>query len=248
MDTDKTLFIDLETTGINFAKDRIVQIGAVYPGGEQVDILVNPGMPIPKESTEIHGITDEMVKDAPRLEELADALIDVLNRSDYFVAYNFLFDFQMLQAELYRTKKHILSEHDFIFLDPYKIHRKMYPSTLSNVFEFYTGEKMQGAHNALADVLATKIVLEEQSKKYPELFSRSFEEVAEHTIGEIGVLGKWFSSKNGNIIFRQGKHKTELVGPEHENYMRWILGLDDTTISEKRYINDFFGSSRAALA
>lgn len=241
MDPQQTLFIDLETTGVKFSNDRICQIGAVLPGGKEMNQLVNPEMPIPAEASEIHGITNDMVKDSPRFAELANQIIETLEATKYFVAYNFLFDFQMLQAELFRTCDYVLNENDFIFVDPYKIHRTMYPSTLANVYKFYTKEEFTGAHDAMADILATKRILEEQHKAYPDLFAQSYEEVSEHTIGKVGILGKWFDSTEDNVItFRQGKHKGQIVNlEEHESYLMWIYGLDDTTISEKRFINDF---------
>ncbi len=243
MDKDKTLFIDLETTGINFGKDRIIQIGAILPGGKEYKTFVNPGMPIPKDSIEIHHITDDMVADAPSFKDVAEDMIDILNKTKYFVAYNFLFDFQMLQAELNRHIDYVLDESEFTFIDPYKIHRKMYPSTLSNVYKFYTNEEFTGAHDAMEDVIATKRILEEQEKAYSELFEKGPEEVAEHTIGKMGVLGKWFvPDSEGRIIFKQGKFKGEIVDRDHEGYLKWINGLDDTTISEARYISKKLGA------
>ena len=231
------LYIDLETTGLDFTNDRVCQIGAFLPNGKEMDVLVNPQMPIPKFSTEIHGITDEMVKNAPCFQEISDEIIEALETAKYFVAYNFLFDFQMLQAELARLN-YDLDENKYTFVDPYKIFRKQFPHTLSNAYKHYTGKTFENAHNALADVTATKEVLEAQKEHYPDLFSKSLEEIQIETIGETGILGKWFESKNGEILFRQGKHRKEAVNSEHESYLKWILGLEDTTISEKRFIKD----------
>lgn len=243
MDNSKIIYVDLETTGLDVNNDRICQIGAVLPGGEQMDLLVNPEMNIPAESTKIHHITNEMVIDAPILSDVADQVIASLEKAEVFVAYNFMFDFQVLQNELFRTVQYSLNESDFTFIDPFKIFNKMFPRTLANAYQFYTGEKMENAHNALADILATKRVLEEQEKAYPDLFDKGIEEVSRQTIGSSVILGKWFTVNDENVIFTRGKHKGEVVGFEHESYLKWIYNLDDSTNSERRYISDMLGKT-----
>lgn len=236
----KQIFIDLETTGLNPANDRICQIGAILPNGEEIDTLINPQVPIPQATTEIHGITNDMVKTAPLLKDVAPQLISALQEAEIFVAYNFVFDFQVLQYELLRAAQYSLDESDFTFIDPYKIFRKMFPHNLSNAYHFYTGKIMEGAHSAILDVRATREVLAKQAEIYQELFAKSPKEIETYTIGDTSMIGKWFEKIADNKFkFKQGKFRGAVVGPEHKDYLKWIYGLEDTSFSEKRYISSF---------
>lgn len=232
------LFVDLETTGLNPNKDRICQIGAILDSGSEINTLINPHRPIPREVTEVTGITNDDVKDAPNFEDYADRLIVALEESEIFVAYNYAFDFQFLQNELFRTVHYMLKEEDFVFLDPYKIFRKMFPHNLSNAYYFYTGKKMEGAHTAIDDIRATKEVFEKQKELYTGLFSKSLKEIEKETIGDTSITGKWFERVNGHYIFKQGKFRGETIDSTHHgSYLKWIYSLEDVTMSEKRFIS-----------
>lgn len=233
---DPYIYVDLETTGLNVISDRICQIGAVLPDGQEMNYLINPGIPIAASATEIHGITNEMLVSAPKFEDIAAELITALENSKIFVAYNFVFDFQVLQSELLRTVKYELKEEKFCFIDPYKIFRKMFPHNLSNAYLFYTGHEMTNAHNAIDDIRATKEILDKQKEMYPELFSQGLNEVQKQTVGDPIIFGKWFEAKDDKVFFRQGKFKGEEVDKVHKTYLDWIMGLDDTTNSERRFI------------
>jgi len=235
------IFIDLETTGLNTNQDRVCQIGAIFSDGSELDTLINPHKNIPQEVIDITGITNESVKDAANFEDYADQLIKGLEEAESFVAYNFTFDFQVLQNELFRTVQYDLKEEDFTFVDPYKIFRKMFPHTLSNAYLFYTGKKMENAHNALADIRATKTVLEKQQEQYTDLFAKGLKEIQQETIGDTSILGKWFEKKDDSFSFKQGKHRGERVEVNHSNYLKWIYSLEDITRSEKRYIGGIIG-------
>lgn len=238
------IFIDLETTGLCPNNDRICQIGMVLPDGSEFEALINPEIPIPQSVTAVHGITDEQVKDAPLFSDVADIVIDALKNANIFVAYNFLFDFQVLQNELFRARHYVLDEADFIFIDPYRIFRKMHPHTLSNAYKFYVGQELEGAHSAIHDIRAAKAVLEKQKEIYPELFSKSEKEVADFTVGDTSIIGKWFEkSTDGKIIYKQGKYKNATVIPEHKEYLKWIYGLSDNTFSERRFISSVIKKS-----
>lgn len=234
---DKYIFVDLETTGLNPNQDRICQLGVILPNGEEINRIVNPGVPIPAAVTAIHGIDDQIVKLAPSFEDFAADLIKGLEEASIFVAYNFVFDFQFLQNELFRTVHYELKEEDFTFLDPYKIFRKMFPHSLANAYSFYTGKEIVGAHSAIHDIRATKEVLDKQRELYTELFSKDAKYVEEFTIGDTSIIGKWFAKADDGIRYKQGKYRGELVTPGQETYLKWIYGLEDVTMSEKRYIS-----------
>jgi DNA polymerase-3 subunit epsilon len=233
------LFIDLETTGLDPRKDRICQIAMILPDGTEFESLVNPLLPIPSSATALHGVTDEMVAEAPSFKDLAPALIHALEAADCFVAYNFSFDFQFLQYELKRSVEYELDESTFSFIDPYRIFKKMFPHKLSNAYLFYTGKEMEVVHSAIIDIRCTKEVLEQQEQRYQDLFAKDVKVIESETIGDITILGKWFISSNNKICFRQGKYKDQIVDSRlHSDYLQWIASLDDTTLSERRYIKN----------
>jgi DNA polymerase III epsilon subunit family exonuclease len=236
------IFIDLETTGLNPNQERICQIGAILPNGEEINTFINPHKKIPSKITKLTGIRDEDVVNAPDFEEVADTLIKALEEAEIFIAYNFAFDFQFLQNELFKTAHYELKEEDFIFIDPYKIFRKMFPHNLSNAYYFYTGKQIQGAHNAIDDIRATKEILDKQKELYTDLFAKDPKTIEEETIGDTSILGKWFEKDINGYRYKQGKFRGELVEGSQEQYLRWIYSLEDVTLSEKRYISGIIGS------
>lgn len=235
----KKIYVDLETTGVNAAKDRVIQIAIINDDGEEWTALLNPEMPIPAESTAIHGITDEMVKDAPVFSENADEIIALLEDADHFVAYNSLFDFQFLQAELFRANQYHLDEKNYTFIDPFKIFQKNYPHNLANAYKHYTGEILHDAHDALIDIRATQVILEKQEKAHPDFFAGGYAEVEQNTLGDTSLLGRWFETKPGGIYFRQGKYKGKKLSMEYQDYLQWISKLPDITISERRFLDEY---------
>ncbi len=235
----KKIFVDLETTGISPVKDRVVQVAVINIDGSEFSSLINPERVIPDEAAAIHGISNAMVKDAPKFGEVAERLRDMLIAADHFVAYNGVFDFQFLQAELHKTIGFDLDERKYTFVDPYRIFKTMFPQNLANAYRFYTGNELVNAHNAIVDIRATREILERQEQMYPEFFSHGYAHVARETIGNTTLLGKWFEIKDEQgVYFKQGKHKGEKVSLAHDGYLKWINNLDDITISEKRFVNE----------
>ncbi|MGB2702284.1 MAG: 3'-5' exonuclease, partial [Chitinophagaceae bacterium] len=139
-------FIDLETTGINPGTDRIVEIAIVKiltDGTRSIKRkLVNPGMPIPKGSSDIHGITDEMVKDAPTFKQVAQELKQMLDGCD-FAGYNSnRFDIPLLMEEFLRADVDFDMKNRKL-LDVQNIFHKMEPRTLSAAYKFYCGKTLE---------------------------------------------------------------------------------------------------------
>ena len=165
-------FFDLETTGINVAKDRIVEIAIlkVFPNGnkESHTWRVNPEMPIPEESSAIHGITDEMVANEPTFKELAQKVYALIKDSDLGGFNSNRFDIPLLAEELLRA------EIDFdmkkaLSVDVQTIFHKMEKRTLEAAYKFYCDKDLKDAHSAAADTNATYEVLKAQLDKYGEL-------------------------------------------------------------------------------
>lgn len=165
------VFFDLETTGVNFQNDRIVEIGMIklMPDGERIvrTKRFNPGIPIPPESTAIHGISDADVANEPPFETFADNLAAWLDGCD-LGGYNLIgFDIPMLQQEMKRCGVSFSTEGRRI-VDAFVIYRRMCPRDLSEAVRFYCGREMENAHSAEADILATVDVFAGQMKMYAD--------------------------------------------------------------------------------
>ena len=166
------VFFDLETTGIDIAKDRIVEISMVkvMPNGEEIvkTRRINPGMPIPPESTAIHGITDEDVKDCPKFKEIAKSLAAQIEGCDLAGFNSNRFDIPMLAEEFLRAGVDVdLNRRKFI--DVQTIFHKMEQRNLTAAYKFYCNKDLTNAHSAEADTMATYEVLKAQLDRYPEL-------------------------------------------------------------------------------
>lgn len=230
--TKPLAFIDLETTGTNLGTDRIVEIAIVklLPDGNRSNKrrLVNPEMPIPPQVSEIHGITDEMVKDAPTFKQVAQELKQMLDGCDIAGYNSNRFDIPLLMEEFLRV------EVDFDMkgrrlLDVQKIFHMMEPRTLSAAYKFYCEKNLENAHSAEADAQATAEILEAQLKRYPAL-GDSVDSVLK-AIGEEVIVdfARRFGIENGVEVFNFGKHKgrpvSEVLRAEPQ-YYDWMMRGD----------------------
>lgn len=228
------VFFDLETTGINITKDRIVEISLlkVYPNGKEEirSYRINPEMHIPEESTAIHGITDEDVKDCPTFKQLAKTLAEQLEGCDMAGFNSSRFDVPMLAEEFLRAGVDFdMSKRKFV--DVQIIFHKKEQRTLEAAYRFYCDKELKNAHSAEADAVATYEVLKSQLEKYPDLEN------------DINVLSKEFSSFNNNVdfagrivlnekgveVFNFGKHRGKSVAEVFKNepsYYAWMMEGD----------------------
>ena len=166
------VFFDLETTGIDIVKDRIIEISyvKVFPNGkeESKTMRINPGMPIPPASTAIHGITDDDVKDCPLFKNVAKQLAAQIEGCDLAGYNSNRFDIPLLAEEFLRAGVDIdLTRRKFI--DVQTIFYKMEQRTLAAAYKFYCQKSLENAHTAAADTMATYEVLKAQLDRYPEL-------------------------------------------------------------------------------
>ena len=164
-------FFDLETTGTNIATDRIVQVAVIKltPGGkeEELDQLINPEIPIPEETTLIHGISDADVADQPTFREFAPEL-DLFLKDCDLAGYNSIkFDIPFLVEEFLRADVDF-DLKDRRVVDVQNIFHKMEPRTLKAAYRYYCGKNLDMAHNAAADTMATYEVLKAQLDMYKD--------------------------------------------------------------------------------
>src|SRR6187397_1999114 len=208
--TKPLAFIDVETTGVNLATDRIIEIAIikVLPDGKRSikRKLINPRMPIPKQSSDVHGITDEMVKDAPAFKEVAHELKQMLDGCDIAGYNSNRFDIPLLMEEFLRAQVEFDMKGRKL-IDVQKIFHQMEQRTLSAAYKFYCNKNLEGAHSAEIDAVATYEILEAQTARYPAL-GNSVDSILK-VIGEeiIVDFARRFVMENGVEVFNFGKFK-----------------------------------------
>ena len=227
------IFFDLETTGVNASKDRIVEISYIklMPNGTEVEktLRFNPEMHIPEEATAVHGITDADVADKPRFKDIAKELARVFEGCDIAGFNSNRFDVPLLAEEFLRADVDV----DFSrrrFVDVQTIFHKMEQRTLSAAYKFYCGKDLDDAHSANADTRATYEVLKAQLDKYPSLqndidFLSKF---STHN-RNVDLAGRIVYNDNNVEVFNFGKYKgipVEEVLKTDSGYFGWILNGD----------------------
>ncbi len=224
--------IDLETTGVNPGTDRIVEIAIVkiLPDGTRSvkRKLINPEMPIPKTSSDIHGITDEMVKDAPTFRQVAHELKQVLDGCDIAGYNSNRFDIPVLMEEFLRAQVEFDMKGRRL-VDVQKIFHQMEQRTLSAAYKFYCNKNLDGAHSAEADATATYEILEAQLGRYPTL-GNTIDTILK-TIGEDVIVdfARRFVMDNGLEVFNFGKFKGRPVSDvlkAEPQYYDWMMKGD----------------------
>ena len=233
-------FFDLETTGIEVSKDRIVEISIfkVFPNGttESKTWLVNPTIPIPPQTTAVHGITDVKVANEPTFKELASQIHNMIKDSDLGGYNSDRFDIPLLAEELLRA------EVDFdmknrVSVDVQTIFHKKEERTLSAALKFYCGVNLENAHSAEADTMATYEILKAQLDRYDDI-ENDIKWLSEYTTRKKSVdfAGFIALNKEGKEIFTFGKNKGQLVEEvldKEPGYYGWIQGADFPLYTKK---------------
>lgn len=234
-------FIDLETTGVNISADRIVEIAVVKVLPDETKQvkrkLINPQMPIPAGATQVHGITDEMVKDAPTFKQVANEIKQFLEGSDIGGYNSNRFDIPLLIEEFLRVGINF-SEQGRKFVDVQKVFHMMEQRTLSAAYKFYCNKSLEDAHSAEADATATWEVLEAQVLRYPQL-GNTVESIVKFT-GEDDIVdfARRFIKVNGVEIFNFGKHKGKPVTQvikEEPQYYDWMMKGDFAMDTKQKF-------------
>jgi len=227
------VFFDLETTGINITKDRIVEISylKVMPDGKEEckTRRVNPQMPIPEQATAIHGITDDDVKDCPTFKELAKSLAVQIEGCDLAGFNSNRFDIPVLAEEFLRAGVDIdLTKRKFI--DVQTIFHKMEQRNLAAAYKFYCGKDLVDAHSAESDTRATYEVLKSQLDKYSEL-ENDVDALSKFSSfnNNVDFAGRMIYNEKGDEVINFGKYKGQLVREvlvKDFGYYGWIMNGD----------------------
>ncbi len=223
------VFLDLETTGLSLTQDRIVEIAMlkVMPDGSRLvkRKLINPERPIPAEVSAIHGITDDMVKDAPVFKQVANEIRQFMDQSDLAGYNSNKFDWPLLVEEFLRAGLEFETTGRR-FIDVQKIYHLMEPRNLSAAYKFYCNKDLNNAHSAEVDVSATWEVFEAQLERYSHLGS-TLDSVLK-VIGEEEIVdfAKRIVMENGRETFNFGKHKGKAVEDVlrvEPSYYDWMM-------------------------
>ncbi len=234
------VFFDLETTGINIAKDRIVEISIlkVFPNGnkESKTWLVNPEIEIPKEASDIHGITNEKVVSEPTFKELSTQVNELIKGSDLAGFNSNRFDIPLLAEEMLRVGIDFDMKNR-VAVDVQVIFHKKEQRTLSAGYEFYCGKNLENAHSAEADTLATYEILLAQLEKYDDLGSdvKSLSDFSSHN-KRADFAGFLMFDEEGSEVFTFGKYKGRKVTDvleENPGYYAWIQNADFPLYTKK---------------
>lgn len=227
---------DLETTGLNVGEDRIVEvcISRLDKNGKftNYSTLIDPTIPIPKESSDTHLIFDETVEGKPKFVDVAPTILGLVSNADLITYNGTTFDMLLLVAEFTRVNlvwNFINSKN----IDVYTLYKNTIPYSLVKVYKSITGKVLADAHQADADVYATVHILNELSKKNVEIV-----EALKNDNNQVSYLDKsrmFMKAKDGFIYFGKGKNKGERA-VEHKDYLAWIIkdqsfGADSKSIA-----------------
>jgi len=233
-------FFDLETTGIDVAKDRIVEIAIfkVFPNGnkESKTWLVNPTIPIPPQASAIHGISNEKVANEPTFKELSSQIYKMIKDADLAGYNSDRFDIPLLAEELLRAGVDFDMKNR-VSVDVQTIFHKKEERTLSAALKFYCNQSLENAHTAEADTMATYEIMKAQLDRYPDL-ENDMKSLSEFTTRKkiADFAGMIAFDKDDDEIFTFGKHKgvkVEKVLDTEPGYFSWIQNAEFPLYTKK---------------
>ncbi len=242
--TNDLCFFDLEATGLNVVRDRIVQIAIIKyfaddRAPEELSMLINPGIPISEEAMNVHGITPQDVARKPLFAQVAQQIYDFIGKADLAGYNSARFDIPMLMEEFDRAGLEF-SMDNRRSLDMQRIFYKMEPRTLKAALRYYCNEDLVDAHDALADVRATINVFKGQLERYadvdyedgdgqvtPAPVQNDIQAVHDFCNDQryLDATQKFKQDHNGVVVFSFGKYINQPAAKamaEDRNYYNWI--------------------------
>lgn len=243
-------FLDLEATGLNVVRDRIIQIAIIkfFASGkepEELSLLINPGIPISEEAMQVHGILPKDVAKKPVFQQVAQQIYDFIGKSDLGGYNSNRFDLPLLMEEFARVGIDFSMERRRL-IDVQRIFYKMEPRTLKAALKFYCDKDMEDAHDALADVRATVEVFQGQLGRYQNVayIDEDGNRIESPIVNDIQALHDFTNDNryvdvtqklkydsNGVVIFNFGKYNGQPVGEtlhKDKQYYHWILNKEFT--------------------
>ncbi len=231
--TKPIVFFDLESTGLNLVTDRIVEISMlkVLTNGEEEEMTmrVNPTIPIPIESSKIHGIYDEDVADKPPFKDVSRQVLAFIKGCDLGGYNSNRFDVPLLAEEFERAGVDV-DLKKFKLVDVQVIFFKQEPRTLAGAYKFYCQKELTDAHSAKADVKATWEILKAQIDRYDDLDNNiDALSIYSSSSNSADLAGRLIFDDEGNVLFNFGKHKGKKVAEIFEkesSYYSWMMQGD----------------------
>lgn len=246
------IFFDIESTGLNPIKDRIVEISIlkVHPNGKEEckTRRLNPECPIPPETTEIHGISDEDVKDCPTFKQIAKSLAKEFEGCDVAGYNSTRFDIPLLGEEFIRAGVDF-DLGNYRFIDVQTIFHKMEKRTLEAAYRFYCNQELLHAHSAEADTRATYEVLMAQLDRYPEDLENDVEFLAAFSQQNrnVDLAGRIILNEQNEPVINFGKHKGRRVVEvltKEVGYYGWILASDFPEDTKKHFTRIYLEATK----
>jgi len=224
------VFFDLETTGVNIASDRIVEISIVkvLPNGEEIrkTYRINPEMPIPPQATAVHGISDADVADCPKFKQKAKELVEIFKDADIAGYNSNKFDVPLLAEEFIRAGVDFdLKKRNFV--DVMSIFMKKEPRNLSAAYKFYCNADLENAHSANADTEATYEVFKAQVDRYSDI-GNDIQEISKFSTynNNADFMGRLIYDADHNVVVNFGKYKGQKLTDIFEKdtaYYDWMM-------------------------
>ncbi len=249
------IFFDLETTGLSPVRDRIVELALIHisPNGDVMERVrrFNPGLPIPKEASAVHGITDADVADEAPFTHRARALANLLDPCD-LAGFNIRrFDLPMLLAEFHRAGIRF-EVGDRKLIDVQQIFHREEPRDLSAATRFYLGREHEDAHSALGDIRTSAAVLGAQMERYPHLPKTlsGLHDYCDEVRRFETAVDRWFSGEGENRVFKRGKHQGKSlaeVATHEADYLQWMMGLDDADEAVLQVVREALAQADSTL-
>lgn len=240
------VFFDLETTGVNVATDRIVEISIikVFPNGteERKTYRINPEMPIPPQSTAVHGISDADVADCPKFKQIAKELVDIFIDADIAGYNSNKFDVPLLAEEFIRAEVNFdLKKRNFV--DVMSIFMKKEPRNLSAAYKFYCNADLENAHSANADTEATYEVFKAQLERYSDI-GNSIQEISKFSTynSNADFMGRFIYDADNNVVVNFGKYKGQLLSDVFKKdsaYYDWMMKGDFALYTKKVLADEY---------
>ena len=228
-------FFDVESTGKDVSKDRIVQLAIMVSdidgGTTQHEYLINPSYPISQEAIDVHGITAEAVKDAPTFAEVAVEIYEILKGCAIAGFNSDNFDIPMLHKEFERVGVMWDLEGVNIF-DIKKMYSRLFPRTLKAVHQYYFGVDFDNAHDAMADTDATRRVFFKMlgmgiKGETPINTMEDLSLYSNYDRRRADIAGKFYYNEDDKLCFAFGKHKDEVVSKQaHFGFLSWMVRND----------------------
>lgn len=244
LERDLVVF-DLETTGLDLQKDEIVQFAAIrwhenkgnIEPVSELQFYCKPSILIPKEASDIHGITDEKVKESPSFKDFVTQVQDIFLGAD-IAGYNIInFDVHILNRQMKENAVEGFLD-SFFFYDSYKVYVDDCPRNLENAYKHYTGKQLQNAHDALADVSGTSEVIFQQISKRGESLRSISESHSVPPASRVGLTDH-IIKVDGNFVINFGKWAGTPVEKVQKGYIFWIVTKSDLPKAIKDFMSKY---------